>query len=161
MMKRRARGFGWMSGAMMFVLLGLFALLSTMLILVGAQAYQRVVLRSQAHAQEQILVGYVMNKARVGEHAGGLRIEDAQGVQALVVSQRIDEAMYETWIYCRDGQLYEQFKAEEDAFDPEYGEALCAAASFTPKQTGARQYLFEMTAQDGAKYEAHYTRRAA
>ncbi|MEF9896162.1 MAG: DUF4860 domain-containing protein, partial [Clostridia bacterium] len=103
MMKRRANGFGWMSGVLLFVLLGLFALLSTMLILIGAQAYQRVVLRSEEHARERILVGYVMNKARAGENAGGLRIEDAQGVQALVVSQRMDEEMYETWIYCLDG----------------------------------------------------------
>ncbi|MEG2860190.1 MAG: hypothetical protein RSA12_09865, partial [Clostridia bacterium] len=61
--------------------------------------------------------------------------------------------------YCLDGQLYEQFKAEEDAFDPEYGEALCAAASFVPKEMGDAQYAFEMTTEDGTKYEACYTRR--
>ena len=40
---------------------------------------------------------------------------------------------YVTWLYCYEGQLYEQYTSAGHDFEPQSGSAICPAQSFEPK----------------------------
>lgn len=118
------------AGAFVFLLLGLFAVLSTMLVLLGAQAYRSLTAAAERHNTERILHAYVYNAALADDAAGALEIGQEGGLDVLrVVYDYGDGDVYVKRIYCCDGALRELFAAEEYVFEPEEGEAICPAES--------------------------------
>ena len=69
---------------MVFALLlyGLFALLSLLLVLIGAQVYRSIVRQTEARSDTRASLSYVANKIRSAEEA---RLETREGVPVLVL----------------------------------------------------------------------------
>ena len=121
------------SGVFIFALLGAFAVLSTLLVLLGAQAYHAVIERAALAAEERILLGYPVNKVRMNDWADRIRVDEKGGVPMLVIRHDIDGEWYETSIYCHQGRLYELFAAADDELPLEDGEPLVEADYFKPE----------------------------
>ena len=121
------------SGVFIFALLGAFAVLSTLLVLLGAQAYHAVTERAALAAEERILLGYPVNKVRMNDWADRIRVAEKGGVPMLVIRHDIDGEWYETSTYCHQGRLYELFAAAGDELSLEDGEPLVEADYFRPE----------------------------
>ena len=119
-------------GAFVFVLLGLFAVMSTLMVLLGARMYRATVDRSEANNAYRVLSAYVRSMIRAGDSAGSVGVEEYDGCRALALREDIDGEDFVTWIYGWDGQLWEQFTEADAEFDPEAGTAICPVAGFDP-----------------------------
>lgn len=125
-------------GAFVFLLLGAFAVLSTMLVLFGAQAYRNIVDRSQMHNQERILTAYVRNAVRADDAAGAIAVDEIDAIPVLTVTSRFDGEAYVKYIYVADGALRELFTSADHPFDPALGDAICPAQSLAARLEGNR-----------------------
>jgi hypothetical protein len=150
MMKRIGERRHAISGAFVFLLLGLFAVLSTVLVLFGVQAYSGTVDRTALHNRERILHAVVLNALQSDDRAGAVTIERLNDLDVLSIAYQYGEDAYVKRIYCYDGALRELFTDATRAFDPEEGERISAAQSFTAVHQGGLIRV-EMTDDQGRK----------
>ena len=158
-MSGQTRRFAMLTDGFLFLLLSIFALFSTLLVLVGAQAYRNAVLNAGTHNEARILTNFVAYKARMNDREGGLRIEQTAAGDALVIRSAAEEAFFETWIYCWDGALRELTLADGE-FAPEDGEALAPAKRIALARTGGLLTV-EIEAPSGTIYDTCFALRCA
>lgn len=125
-----------MQGVFVFVLLGLFAVMSTLMVLLGAQMYRNTVDHTVQNNGSRVLGAYVRSMVRAGDAMGAVKIEKHDGVKALAMYDEYDGDEYVTWLYCYDGSLYEQYTSRGDDFEPEAGTAICGVKAFAPEYDG-------------------------
>ena len=128
------------SGAFVFLLLGIFALLATAAVLFGARAYRSVSARAEEHGRERIAASYLRSMLRAGdsENAGAVRIDDVSGIPCLTLEADYDGDVYVTRIYVYEKNLCEWFAGEDMEFAPEDGEIVCAADEMRLKIDGGK-----------------------
>ena len=125
------------SQAFVFLLLGVFAVFSTLMVLLGAQLYREIVDQTEAHNARRVLCSYVNNAVRGNNAADIIRTESIDGVEALVFDWFVDNEHYETKVYCHEGTLRELFSEAGQPFEPGYGEIICRAEAFRPELEGS------------------------
>ena len=130
--KNRAEQHG-MQGVFIFVLLGLFALMSTLMVLLGAQMYRSAVSNASENNARRVLSAYLRSMVRAEDAFEAVKIEDHDGVTTLALYEDIDEDPYVTWIYPYDGQVMEQFTSAGYDFDPADGTPIVAAKAMKPE----------------------------
>ena len=161
-MTRRIRGESShaIAGAFVFLLLGVFAVFSTLLVLIGAQAYRATTDSSAAHNTQRILHAYVLGSVRGDDAVDTLNVETEQGLEMITVSYDYGGEIYKKRIYCYDGALREHFAAVEYGFDPAAGEVVCEAQSFHVQTDGDLMTVI-MDDEEGRTYTAQIALRAA
>ena len=132
-MNERAVRSHTISGAFVFLLRGVFAVFSTLMVLLGAQLYRDIVDQTDIHNADRILSSYVINVVRGNDSADSVGVENRGGLDVLVFSWDDGMDVYETCVYCHNGTLRECFSAAGEDFDPDYGETICAASAFEPE----------------------------
>ena len=70
------------SGAFVFLLLGVFAVFATVLVMLGARAYQSTVDRTEAHSTARVLESYIINAVRTDDAAGAVSVNDEKVTDA-------------------------------------------------------------------------------
>ena len=125
-----------MQGVFVFVLLGLFAVMSTLMVLLGAQMYRNTVDRATRNNEDRVMAAYVRSMIRAEDADRAVSVETQNGVTTLALREELDGEAYVTWLYCHEGQLYEQFTSEDEDFEPEDGTAICPATRFEPSLSG-------------------------
>lgn len=146
----RARGHV-ISGAFVFLLLGVFAVVSTLMVLLSAQFYRATVAQTRTNSGQRVLCSYLMNVVRGNDAVDEVRVTNIDGVDVLALGCDAGGVRYETYIYCHEGYLMELFASADREFEPGYGERICEAQRFAPS-LGADGVL-EMRATDGAGEE--------
>lgn len=136
-----------MQGVFVFVLLGLFAVMSTLMVLLGAQMYRNTVDHATQNNEGRVLGAYVRSMIRAEDAAEAVSVEEYDGVKALALRETIDDEEYVTWLYSYEGQLYEQFTGADRDFSPVSGTAICPAERFEPSIEGG---LLTVNMVDGA-----------
>ena len=136
------------SGFVVFLLLGLFALAGCMLVLFGAQAYRATVDRTSAHSNARVLETYVRNAVRANDSEGALQVKTLEGRSVLCFTEKDEGETFTTYVYYDDGHLMELTAGDEYGFHPESGEILCDAADFQVEQEG-QLLRVNMTDPDG------------
>lgn len=148
------------AGTFVFLLLGVFAVFSTMLVLVGAQAYRALTESAERHNDERVLHAYVLNAVRADDAAGSLEVTQEGGMPVLRVAYDVDGEVYVKRMYCYDGALRELFVSEDYEFDPAEGETICAAQSMQAQIDGGLLTV-TLTGEDGGVVCARAALRAA
>ncbi len=136
------------SGTFVFLLLGVFALLSMLLVLLGAQAYRSGVEQTTSNGQVRVLQAFVRNAVRADDAQGVIRVDEIDGLPVIKFVSDMDGERYTKYIYCYAGELRELFTAEEYGFDPEDGERICEAWSFYPAIEDGLMTI-ELTGENG------------
>lgn len=131
--------FGTVTAWVILALILLFAGLSVALIALGGQAYRSILNAADENAQRRASVGYVVGRVHAFDSLDAIRVErmnvDGQHIEALILSELIDDEVYETRIYCADGRLREQFVSADTALESaEDGEAIAQLTGFEAKQ---------------------------
>lgn len=148
------------SGAFVFLLLGIFAVFSMLLIVLGAQAYRVTVEQTTQHTQDRIASAYVRNAVRADDTAGTLTVGEVDGIPALTFTEELDGERYVKTIYCYDGELRELFVDESYGFSPDEGERVCAAQSLA-FETLEGLLRVTITDADGGAQTVDIARRCA
>ena len=133
-LKRKSVQHG-MQGVFVFVLLGAFAVMSTLMVLLGAQMYHATVGSASANNDDRVLSAYVRSMVRAQDRAGAIRVEELDGLAVLSMTEYYGDDAYVTRLYRYDGSLCEQFTGAEYDFDPALGDAICPAGKFEPELT--------------------------
>lgn len=148
------------SGAFVFLLLGVFALFSTLLVLLCAQAYRNTVDQTARHRDERILQSFVRNALRAEDAENAFDVYEADGVTALTVTDTRETGENVRYIYCDGGMLRESFLKVKETFDPAAGEAVCPASSLTAEVIGGLVRV-QITGTDGRAYAFSIAHRCA
>ncbi len=112
------------SSVFVFLLLGIFAVFSTVMVVLGAQAYKGAADRLAEHNGQRVAAAYVRSVARAHDEAGVLRVEDEN---CLAMEEDTGFDCYVTRVYVYDGMLREWYADRDLPFQPEQGEAVCPA----------------------------------
>lgn len=154
------------AGVFVFLVLGLFAVMSMFLVLEGARAYKSTVNMTAEHNNRRVIHAYVRNAVRSEDCAGAVAVKDISGVtviqirQDMMVEEASTQSDFYNYIYCYDGMLMSQFLEEGRVFKPEQGEEICQMAECAIRMEGN---MLELTLKDheGNEYQDHIALRCA
>lgn len=137
------------AGVFVFLLLGVFAVFSTMLVLVGAQAYRATTERTEDHSLDRTIYTYLLNTLRGDDAAGVVRIREENGIDMVAIAyDDYGGDLMEKRVYCYDGYLRESLTSTAFEFDPVMGEPICEAESLRAEMSGDL-ITIELTGSDG------------
>lgn len=144
------------SGVFVFLLLGLFAVISVVMVLFGASAYRNSNDRLEAHNGERVLNSYVHAMSRGWDRLNGIYTEKANAVRltypedsdepeiealgqidsiVLVRTEEDDDEGVIDRLYVFDGKLMERLQYEDEPFEPERGLEICPADEMSAEYT--------------------------
>lgn len=139
-----------------FVLFAIFLMLSLLIVVIGADGYRRVVSTGDSVGGMRTALGYVAGKVRSEAATDGMRIEEIDGVNALVLTELYEDYILETYIYYKDGALYEAYlAADQMEFDPEFGSRLTEIDQFTFSMDENGLLALTAMAEDGRMQTLH------
>ena len=118
---------GNIRGVFVFALLAAFALLSLVVVVIGAKTYQTINKTADEAHSYRTGMSYLIGKARGADEAGMLALQSENGMDVLVLGSTYDSQRYNTYIYCVNGAIKEYFAADTQAFDASYGEEILKA----------------------------------
>ena len=124
------------SGVFVFLLLGIFAVFSTVMVLLGAKAYKGTAARATDHNADRIASAYVRSMVRGDDCRDALRVDDRDGLPAVTMQYEYDGEEYVTMIYAYGGMLREWFTSADADFEPENGEPVCAVDELKASLSG-------------------------
>lgn len=128
-MSKKAGANHSIAGVFVFLLLGIFAVFSTVMVLLGARAYKATSERTTNHNDIRIASAYMRSMVRSDDAADAVKIENIGGVHAVTLVNVYGEDTYFTRLYAYGGTLRELFTDAELEFEPQNGEPVCAADS--------------------------------
>ena len=146
------------SGLFVFMLLGIFAVFSTIMVLLSAKAYRGVVDKAAMHNSVRVASSYIRTMLRSDDESGVLRIEDAEGVQTITMENDYGD-VYVTRIYVYDGKLREWFAMKEIPFLPGNGETVCELDSMDAELSDG--LLKVKLVENGEEMEVYFAPRSA
>lgn len=176
-MNRRTQQRHSISGIFVFLILGIFAISSTVMVLIGAQAYKGSADRYESHNAERIASSYIRSKLREADAQGMLRIEaggmtvaadaetgDGQASGSPVLQIVNEEEGTVTLLYVYEGMLYEWYTLRELAQDAaslngRNGESVCPLDEMQV-QTGENGLLTVRLREGDTWTEVVYTLRS-
>ena len=135
-MRRRNSVKHGMQGVFVFLLLALFAMMSVLLVLFGAQMYRGIAERMEQNNDDRVLFSYVRSMVRAEDSYDAVRVEDHGGMKTLGLYENIDGTDYVTWIYEYEGKLLEQFTRADSAMMPDHGVEIMDITEFQPSMDG-------------------------
>ena len=109
-----------MSGLLMLLLFGVFAVCVLTVLLTGARAYRGLTRRDQAAFNRRTCVQYIATRVRQGDIDGGVTVEPLGDTPALAIAQD----GFVTWVYCYNGYLMELYTFADADLAPADGDRI-------------------------------------
>ncbi len=131
-----------------------FAVLALFVVVLGANAYNDISLSSEENYNIRSSFVYLTEKIRQGDAYGSVDVTSLAGSDALVLSQEINNDVYQTWIYLYGGKLNEIFIREGTAFTPESGQEIMDLTGFDIEALSGRLYRMTLMDARGDKYDS-------
>ena len=122
---------GEVRGVFIFALLAAFALLSLIVVVVGARSYRMINDTAEQAFVSRTGMSYLTGKVRGADAAGQLSILNENGMDVLTLGQTIGSERYVTYIYCDGTNVREYFARDDIAFSPDFGETIFGASRMT------------------------------
>lgn len=138
-----------LNGLLALLLFGIFAACMLSVLLMGADAYQRLTERDRESYESRTVAQYIATRVRQADRSGGISAGAFGGSDALELWETIDGEAYVTRVYCHDGWLRELFTDASGDFAPEDGEPVLEAESLSVSLSGAGLLTVEITSADG------------
>lgn len=155
-----SRSRGEMRGAFIFALLAAFALLSLVIVVVGARSYRMINATAEHAYVSRTGLSYLMGKVRSADEAGMLQVRSENGADVLVLGGLHDGERYNTYIYCDGATVCEYFAKASAAFSPDYGEGIFSARELRLKLEKDLLSI-ELVDEDGETHAAAVCLQAA
>ena len=146
------------SGVFVFLLLGIFAVFSTVMVMMSAKAYKGMVEQSALHNSVRVASSYIRTMLRADDESGVLKIEDVDGVHTITMENDWED-IYVTRLYVYEGKLREWFAMAEIPFEPQNGETVCDLDSMQAEFVNG--ILKVTVTENGTEMEINYAPRAS
>ena len=115
------------SGLFVFFLLGIFAVFSTITVLLGARVYRSITQNQAAHNLSRIAPAYLRSMIRSADEKAAFTIKEIDdNNDMLIITQTYEDETTNTYIYCYNGLLRECFISTDMGFEIGDGEEVCA-----------------------------------
>lgn len=144
------------SGVFVFLLLGIFAIFSTLMVVMGAKAYRGMVERSVTHNSARVASSYIRTMLRSNDESGVLRVEEVNGIPTITMENDWDD-IYVTRIYLYEGKLREWFAMADIPFEPANGESVCELDTMQAEMKNG--LLHVEVSKNGTKMDIDYAPR--
>lgn len=116
-----------LSGLIVLVLFGVFAVCILAVLLSGTGVYGRLVERDENAFDDRTAAQYLSTRIHSAMNADSVSIVSVDGSDALRILESYDEESYQTLLYCKEGWLYELFTISDGEVDLEAGERILPA----------------------------------
>ena len=138
------------NGLLLFLIYGMFALFSMLLVVIGARVYRNIVAVGEENTQTRAAFSYVSNKVRAkGGAEDAVSLEEREGIGVLTLAGDVENQGYETCIYFYDGKLCESYRSVGQPFSPELGEKIVEVEDFIMEETDTGQLLISVKDSHG------------
>jgi len=117
----------YVEGVLVLILFCIFAVCILAVLLTGAGAYQRLMLRGQNAYTERTVPQYIATKIRQADVSGMISVSRFGDTQALELAEEIAGERYITRIYYYEGYIMELYTMQEGEFEPTDGERIMEA----------------------------------
>lgn len=128
------------------ILLCIFAFGSLVSVVLASDNYQEINEQTDSNFEFRTTLSYIASKVRQGDALDAVRIEEKDGVSALVLAVDDDGQPCETWIYEYDDHLYELYIAVGTPFELQDGIEMIPSYGLSFE---AEDNLLHITAGDG------------
>ncbi len=105
-------------------LFALYLVCTFTLCIIGINVYQKSINDSSENYNIRTSVLYITEKSRQNLSSNGIRIDNVADSAALVLSQTIEGAVYDTWMYVEDGYLCEVLMPADSEVIPYIGQKI-------------------------------------
>lgn len=102
----------------------LFAFSSIILIILGSNVYQKTAAQMETHFDQRSVSSYITEKIRQNDICDTFVISSLGPVEALQMSQIIDDVSYSTYLYVYEDHLYELFARSDIEMQPSDGQEI-------------------------------------
>ena len=120
-----------LSGLMVLLLFGVFAVCILSVLISGTHVYDRLAARDKAAYDGRTAAQYLSTRIRQAQSPDAVSIRSEGGTTVVCISETYEAESFETWLYCRDGWLCELFLFSDAEVDPENSEKLLPAESLS------------------------------
>jgi len=117
--------------AFVLMIFCVFAASVFLVLMLGGSIYGNMIDVSAKGQSERDSISYIRAKIKSSDSAGSISINDFNGLQALVLSEIIEESEFVTYIYHYDGWVYELFHEKGLVFLPEDGRPIIKSDSLS------------------------------
>lgn len=135
------------------VLFTILAASVMLVLLTGADVYQRLAERDSAAYTHRTAAQYLTTRIRQADAescVSSASFDGSTGPEALILKEHIGDAVYDTRIYCYDGYLRELFCASDADFSPGDGEKIMPALGLDlDLDSNSGSITLELTNADG------------
>ena len=131
-------------------LFGVFAISALLVAVLGAGVYRESVRSMDENFSVQTSLGYVSEKLRQNDLAGGVELGEVDGLPALVLHQTFGGQRYRTMIYEYDGFLRELFTRSDVSASPGQGREIVASHGFQIERLDGGLLRFSYPGEGGA-----------
>ena len=111
----------------MLVLFTIFAIMSVMLIIIGANVYSKIVDSQEENGNARNILSYVTNKVRTNTGEKGIVIDEKDGIPVLVIENETQK----TLIFYTEGKLKEATISSGDDYNLHFGDVICELDDFS------------------------------
>lgn len=148
---RNAAAFGGpVKGAFAFALLAAFALISLLIVLLGARVYRLVEDTSERNFESRTALSYVAGKVRALDAADAVNVETIDGADVLVLTAAYNGTRYNTYIYYDGGSLCECFARADRGLTRALGDKLVPLSGFSVSRDDSLLFV-GITGTDGTE----------
>jgi len=128
-----------------------FAISALMLVTIGANVYQNTVDDMDTNYNSRTAFSYVTEKIRQNDSAGSISIGSLEGHPAIILSQEIEDRLFETYLYEYEGYLTELFTSSDLNLGSDIlkaGHPLIALKDFSLSEVEPSLYCFILTTEN-------------
>jgi len=124
-------------------LFAVFALSIMSLTGIGAGIYSNIVEKMTLNYGSRTTFSYVVNKIHQSDEEGKITMGTYDGLNALIISDEVNNITYCTYLYEYENELKELFTRQGQEFDPKYGTTIVKLDSFNMSKVTETLYKFE------------------
>lgn len=136
-------------------LFGVFTICALIVAAIGVQVYQYTVSNMENNYTVRTSLTYVAEKIRQHDEAGGVRIGQIGGAEALLLNEEYDGVAYTTYIYAWEQELHELFIREDREAKPEDGQSVMPVTYFSVTEPVSGTFLLSCKGQSGERMQMY------
>lgn len=128
-----------------------FAISALMLVMLGANVYQKTVNDMNHNYNSRTAFSYITEKIRQNDTSSAVSVGTLNGKPAILLSQEADGKLFTTYLYEYDGYLTELFTGAESNLGDDIlkaGHPLIPIKDFTLTEVKPSLYRIVLTAED-------------
>jgi len=113
------------------VLFGVFAACILTVLLTGVKVYRGLVIRDQGSYQQRTFVQYLSTRVRQAPSPAAISTGPFGPVEALSISETVEDEVYLTRIYCYENTIRELYSHRDTQLHPQDGQVILPARNLS------------------------------